>query len=170
MFDVEEITNKWCDLGFLEQMPENLKSIVALKYELVANHMLSNDSYMDDTTLSNSIFPIIYRIYKQGKTIPNVETFIRQTHGFFLNNREIMRDFPVFPGVDMEAEMCALFVEQWKSRKEIEPIKWVSKHKFSKKEKPIIEEELDPVSEPTDDTIINWWDRLKHFFRNLIKK
>ena len=59
---------------------------------------------------------------------------------------------------------------QWESRKEIEPIKWVSKHKFSKKEKPIIEEELEPVSEPTDDTVINWWDRLKHFFRNLIKK
>ena len=133
MFDIEEITNKWCELGFLEQLPENLKPIVALKYELVANHMLSNDSYMDDTTLSNSIFPIIYRIYKQGKTIPNVETFIRQAHVFYLNNHEVIQDLTAFSNVDMDVELCALFVEQYTSEKTIEPIKWINKHKFPKK-------------------------------------
>ena len=78
MFDIEEITNKWYELGFLEQMPENLKPVLALKYELVANYVVSHDSYMGNTTLSNVIFPIVYRIYKKGKTIPNVESFIRQ--------------------------------------------------------------------------------------------
>ena len=170
MFNIEEITQKWQELGFLEQMPENLKPLVALKFELTAEFLLNNDDYLDNTILLNLSFPLIHRIYRQGNTIPDLESFIRQLSMFIGTNREIIRDLSVFPGVDMEAEMCALFAEQWESRKEIEPIKWVSKHKFSKKEKPIIEEELDPVSEPTDDTIINWWDRLKHFFRNLIKK
>ena len=170
MFDIEEITNKWCELGFLEQMPENLKPIVALKYELVANYIVSNDSYMYNTTLSNGIFPIIYRIYKQGKTIPNVETFIRQAYGFYLNNREAIQDLSSWSDIDVEVEMCALFVEQYKSENTIEPIKWINKHKFVKKEKLNNEEVWEPVSEPTDDTVINWWDRLKHFFRNLIKK
>lgn len=166
MFDIEEITNKWCELGFLEQMPENLKPIVALKYELVANYIVSNDSYMDNTI----VFPIIYRIYKQGKTISNVKTFVRQAHEFFLNNRELIQDLSAFSNVDMEAEMCALFVEQYKSENIIEPIKWINKHKFVKNEKPNNEEVWEPVSESIDDTVINWWDRLKHFFCNLIKK
>ena len=166
MFNIEELIKKWQELGFLEQMPENLKPVLALKYELVANYVVSHDSYMGNTTLSNVIFPIVYRIYKKGKTIPNVESFIRQAHEFFFNDR----DLSGWSDTDVEAEMCALFVEHWEPQKGLEPLKWVSKHKFSKKEKPIIEEELEPVSEPTDDTVINWWDRLKHFFRNLIKK
>lgn len=170
MFDVEEVTNKWCELGFLEQLPEYLKPIVALKYELTANFLIEDElNYLNNNvTFTNSIFPVIYRIYKQGKTIPNVESLIRQVHVFFFNNREMIRDLNVYPNVDVEVEMCVLFVEQWESEKVIEPIKWVNKHKFVEKE--TIQEELGPVSEPTGDTVINWWDRLKHFFRNLIKK
>ncbi len=170
MFNIEEITQKWQELGLLEQIPENLKPIVALKYELVTICIVSNDSYLNSTMLQNTIFPIIYRIYKQGKTISNVETFVRQAHEFFLNNREATEDLSGWSDIDVEAEMCALFVEQWESEKVIEPMKWINKHKFVKKEKPNNEEVLEPVSEPTDDTVINWWDRLKHFFRNLIKK
>ena len=170
MFDIEEITNKWCELGLLEQMPENLKPSVALKYELVANYIVSNDSYMDNTTLPNCIFPIIYRIYKQGKTIPDVESFIRQLSMFIGTNHETIQDLSGWSDIDMESEMCGLFVEQWKSGKTIEPIKYINRHKFFKKEKPNNEEVREPVSEPTDDTVINWWDRLKRFFYNLIKK
>ena len=88
---------------------------------------------------------------------------------FIGTNRETMQDL-TFSNVAMESEMCGLFVEQWKSGKTIEPIKYINRHKFFKKEKPNNEEVREPVSEPTDDTVINWWDRLKHFFRNLIKK
>lgn len=165
MFDIEEITNKWVELGFLEQLSEQLKPIVALKYELTAHCLIDNDEYVSNTMLQSVIFPIIHRIYKQGKTISNVETFVRQVYVFFVNNR----DYPAHP-VDMEAEMCALFVEQYKPENTIEPIKWINKHKFVKNEKPNNEEVWEPVSEPTDDAVINWWDRLKHFFRNLIKK
>ena len=131
MFDIEEITNKWYELGFLEQTPENLKPVLALKYELVANYVVSHDSYMGNTTLSNVIFPIVYRIYKKGKTILNVESFIRQAHEFFLNDR----DLSGWSNTDVEAEMCALFVEQWESQKGLEPLKWVNKHRFIKSRK-----------------------------------
>ena len=131
MFDIEEITNKWYELGFLEQMPENLKPVLALKYELVANYVVSHDSYMGNTTLSNVIFPIVYRIYKKGKTILNVESFIRQAHEFFLNDR----DLSGCPNTDVEAEMCTLFVEHWESQKGLEPLKWVNKHRFIKSRK-----------------------------------
>lgn len=133
MFDIEEVANKWCELGFLEQMSENLKPIVALKYELVALCIVSNDSYLNNTILSSTIFPIIYRIYKQGKTISNVKTFVRQAHEFFLNNREARQDLSAWSDIDVEAKMCALFVEQWESEKVIEPMKWINKHKFVKK-------------------------------------
>ena len=170
MFNIEEITQKWQELGFLGQIPENLKPIVALKFELTAEFLLNDDDYLDNTILLNLSFPIIHRIYRQGNTIPDLESFIRQLSMFIGTNREIIRDLSAFPNVDMEAEMCVLFTEQWESENTIEPIKWINKHKFSKKEKPVIEEELEPMPEPTDDTVINWWDRLKHFFRNLIKK
>ena len=129
MFNIEELIKKWQELGFLEQMPENLKPVLALKYELVANYVVSHDSYMGSTTLSNVIFSIVYRIYKKGKTIPNVESFIRQAHEFFFNDR----DLSGWSDTDVEAEMCALFVEHWEPQKGLEPLKWVSKHKFPKK-------------------------------------
>ena len=131
MFDIEETTNKWYELGFLEQMPENLKPVLALKYELVANYVISHDSYMGNTTLSNVNFPIVYRIYKKGKTIPNVESFIRQAHEFFLNDR----DLSGWSNTDVEAEMCTLFVEHWEHKKGLEPLKWVNKHRFIKSRK-----------------------------------
>jgi hypothetical protein len=169
MFNIEELIKKWQELGFLEQMPENLKPNVALKYELASIFLMDNDGYLDNTMLLNMSFPVIYRIYRQGKTIPDVESFIRQLSMFIGTNRETMQDL-TFSNVHVESEMCGLFVEQWESGKTIEPIKYINRHKFFKKEKPNNEEVREPVSEPTDDTVINWWDRLKHFFRNLIKK
>ena len=130
MFNIEEITQKWQELGFLEQIPENLKPLVALKFELTAEFLLNNDDYLDNTILLNLSFPIIHRIYRQGNTIPNLESFIRQLSMFIATNREIIRDLSVSPGVDMEAEMCALFAEQWKPYKMIKPLKWIRRHKL----------------------------------------
>jgi PhoPQ-activated pathogenicity-related protein len=130
MFNIEELIEKWQELGFLEQIPENLKPIVVLKYELASIFLVDNDCHLDNTMLLNMLFPVIYRIYRQGNTIPNVESFIRQLSMFIGTNREIIRDLSVFPGVDMEAEMCALFAEQWKPYKMIKPLKWIRRHKL----------------------------------------
>lgn len=170
MLNIDELVIKWEQVGLLDGLPRNLKERLALKFELVAIFLMDNDGYLDNTMLLNMSFPVIYRIYKQGKTIPDVESFIRQLSMFICTNHETIQDLSGWSDIDMEYEMCGLFVEQWKSGKTIEPIKYINRHKFFKKEKTYPEEVREPVSEPTDDTVINWWDRLKHFFRNLIKK
>ena len=170
MFNIDELIVKWEELGFLEQMPEELKARVALKFELASIFLLNNDDYLDNTILLNISFPLIYRIYRQGNTIPDVESFIRQLSMFIGTKREIIQNLNGIYWVETEAEMCGLFAEQWNGNTVIKPLKWMRRHEFVKKEKPKNEEVWEPVSEPTDDTVINWWDRLKHFFRNLIKK
>lgn len=170
MLNIGEIIVKWERTGLLEGLPQDLRARVALKYELVAQCVIGNNTYFEINFVSTNIFPIIRGIYRSGKEIGDVETFVRQVHVFFINNRETMQNLTAFSNIDMEAEMCALFVEQYKSENIIEPIKWINKHKFVKNEKPNNEEVWEPVSESIDDTVINWWDRLKHFFCNLIKK
>ena len=132
MFNIEELIEKWQELGFLEQMPENLKPNVVLKYELASIFLLNNDDYLDNTMLLNISFPVIYRIYKQGKTIPDVKSFIRQLIMFIGTNRETMQDL-TFSNVAMESEMCGLFVEQWKSGKTIEQLNTLTDTSFLKK-------------------------------------
>ena len=130
MFNIEELIEKWQELGFLEQMPENLKPLVALKFELTAEFLLNNDDYLDNTILLNMSFPLIHRMCRQGNTIPNVESFIRQLSMFIGTNHETIQGLSAFPNVDMEAEMCALFAEQWKPYKMIKPLKWIRRHKL----------------------------------------
>lgn len=167
MFNIEELIKKWQELGFLEQMPENLKPNVALKYELASIFLMDNDiDYLDNNILLNMSFPLMHRIYKQGNTIPDVESFIRQLSMFIGTNREIIQNL----NTDNSLYLFDLFVEQWNGNTVIKPLKWMRRHKFVKKEKPKNKEVWEPVSEPTGDTVINWRDRLKHFFRNLIKK
>ncbi|MDB4326329.1 heat shock factor family protein [bacterium] len=130
MFNIEELIEKWQELGFLEQMPENLKPNVVLKYELAAIFLMDNDGYLDNTILLNISFPLIYRIYKQGNTIPNVESFIRQLNMFIDTNRETIQYLNGFHRVDTEAEMCGLFAEQWNGNTVIKPLKWIRRHKL----------------------------------------
>jgi len=170
MFNIEEIKQKWQELGFLEQITENLKPLVALKFERLTICILDNDDYIHNRTLTNIVFPIVHRIYKEGGSIGEVKNFIIQLDDWFIENRQIVSDLNLTNNIDGESHLCSLFVEQYKSENIIKPIRWVNKHKFVKNEKPNNEEVREPMSEPTDDTVINWWDRLKHFFCNLIKK
>jgi len=168
MFNISEIVAKWGQFGFLDGLPQHLRTRVALKYELVAHCLMNNDAYMEINFVSTNIFPIIRGIYVSGKEIGDVETFVRGVYEFYINNRETMQ----VHNVDMDCEMVILFVEQYKGldHEIFKPLRCVNKHKFVKNEKPNNEEVREPMSEPTDDTVINWWDRLKNFFCNLIKK
>ncbi len=155
---MDEIREKWEELGLLKDLPEHLKNVVAFKFETLTICILNNDDYIDNTTLTSLVFPIVHRIYRKGGSIGEVKDFIIQLDEWFIENRQIVSDLNLINHIDSESHLCSLFVEQYKSENIIKPIRWVNKHKFVKNEK------------PTDDTVINWWDRLKHFFRNLIKK
>ena len=130
MFNIEEITQKWQELGFLEQITENLKPLVALKFERLTICILDNDDYIDNVTLTNIVFPIVHRIYRKGGSIGEVKDFIIQLDEWFIENRQIVSDFNFINNIDSESHLCTLFVEQWESEKRMEPLKWLGKHKL----------------------------------------
>ena len=110
MFNISEIIAKWGQFGFLDGLPQHLRTRVALKNELVAHCLMNNDTYMEINFVSTNIFPIIRGIYVSGKEIGDVETFVREVYEFYINNRETMQ----VHNVDMDEEMVILFVEQYK--------------------------------------------------------
>lgn len=128
MFDIDKLVEKWGSIGLLDGLSDQLKRIAALKYEIVAIYLL--DKGLDtNNMLVSCIFPIIYRIYRSGKNITNVESFINDLHIFFINNRDNIDDLHVHD-IDVEAHLVQLFLENYKSNKSIEPIKLIIKHKL----------------------------------------
>ena len=103
MFNMDEIREKWEELGFLKDLPEHL---------------------------TNTVIPIVYRIYKEGSSIGEVKNFIMQLDEWFIENRQMISDLNLIYSIDVEYHLCTLFVEHWKSEKRIEPLKWVNKHKL----------------------------------------
>ena len=130
MFNIEEIKQKWQELGFLEQIPEHLKNVVAFKFETLTICILDNDDYIHNSTLTNIVFPIVHRIYKEGGSIGEVKNFIIQLDDWFIENRQIVSDLNLTNNIDAESNLCSLFVEQWKSEKGIEPLRRINKHKL----------------------------------------
>lgn len=130
MFSMGHIRERWEELGFLKDLPERLKNVVALKFELLTLCILDNDDYIDNVTLTNIVFPIVHKIYREGGSIGEVKDFIIQLDKWFIENREMVQDLNLPNSVDVEYHLCTLFVEQWKSEKRIEPLKWVNKHKL----------------------------------------
>lgn len=130
MFNMGEIREKWEELGFLKDLPEHLKNVVALKFETLTICILDNDDYIDNVTLTNIVFPIVHKIYREGGSIGEVKDFIMQLDEWFIENRQMISDLNLPNNVDVEYHLCTLFVEHWKSEKRIEPLKWVNKHKL----------------------------------------
>jgi hypothetical protein len=134
MFDIDNLIERWEDVGLLDGLPERLKGIVSLKYELITKIIVENDHYIDETHLLNCIFPIVYRIYNGGKVILNEEDFVSEVYHFFNTSTQLMREIEIsYPQSDVEAEMTAIFVERYDVNKEIkniEPIKWINRHKL----------------------------------------
>lgn len=132
--DLEEIIRKWDSVGLLTGLSEEYKSNVAMIYEKVAQILINDDSI--DTNLdfiTTTIFPIIYRICRKGYTIKNPRHLLIMLNEFIHDNREAITD-NAYSNVDMEAEMCAYFTEyycEWlEDNEEIEPIKYIIKHKL----------------------------------------
>jgi len=128
--DLEEIIRKWDNMGLLTGLPEGYKSNVAMTYEKVAQILITDEI---DNFITVTIFPIIYRICKKGYTIKNPRDLIIMFKEFIHDNREDIRD-NAFSSLDMEAEICAYFTEyycEWlEDNNEVEPIKYIPKHKL----------------------------------------
>lgn len=131
MFDIDNLIERWELGGLLDGLPERLKGIVSLKYDLITKIIVENDHYIDDTHLLNCIFSIVYKIYNGGKVILNEEDFVSEVYHFFNTNIQLMRELEInHPQSDVELEMTAIFVERYGVYKNIEPIKWINRHKL----------------------------------------
>ena len=132
MFDINELIEKWDSIGLLEFLPDRVKPNIVLKYELIAMYIVDNEDLIDNVMLTNCIFPMIYRLYYNGKRINDIESFVNEVEEFISENIESIQDLKSVYGFDVEAEMCSLFVQQYISDQkiEIEPIKWINKHKL----------------------------------------
>ena len=132
MLNISQLIVKWEKTGLLEGLPQDLRARVVLKYELAAQCVIGNNTYFENNSLHTSIFEIIYRIYRSGKKISNVETFVRDVHVFFINNRETMQDLAGWTNVDAEYEMVTMFAREYKGTDygSFEPVRWLNKHKL----------------------------------------
>ena len=131
---LEELIEKWDRLGFLDGLPEELKGNTAMTYEKAANILvIDNLSYGSGNFLVTAIFPVIYRICKTGLVIKNVPDLIQKFDQFITDNRQVMDDMHGMD-FDIEPEMCRIFSEDYcdwiKDNPEIDPIRYVSKHRM----------------------------------------
>lgn len=128
--DLEEIIRKWDEMFMLEGLPEEYKPNLAMIYEKVAQILITDEI---DNFITVTIFPTIYRIFKKGYTIKNPRGLIAMFKEFIDDHREAITD-NAYSSIYMEAEMCAYFTEyycEWiEDNEEIEPIKYIIKHKL----------------------------------------
>lgn len=132
--DLEEVIEKWGNLGFLDGLTEEFKGNTAITYEKAATILISDGPlYVSGDFLITAIFPIIYRICKTGLIIKNVPNLIQKFDQFITDNREVISDLHG-TNFDAEAELCSFFAEdycEWiKDNPEMDPIKYIPKHKL----------------------------------------
>lgn len=130
-----EIINKWLQTGLLDSLlNEELKPILAIKFETLAIYLIENAGNYEEHVLTVA-FAAMRRIYTQGKTIDDVSQFVRDLDNHFRSNRvrNMIQDLAgLDSNINIEAEMTTLFCEEYESdtKVKIEPIKWVKKHKL----------------------------------------
>lgn len=130
MFDIDELIIKWGNIGLLQGLPERLYPIVVMKYEVASMYLVDLDLDMNNWTMSSTL-PLIYRVYNNGRSITNSKFFVNEVRSFFNNNIQLIQDLSVHHNVDVEAEMCSLFIETYYPPvKRVEPIKYIKKHRL----------------------------------------
>lgn len=132
MFDIDELIIKWGNIGLLQGLPERLHPIVVMKYEVASMFLVDLDLDMDldmDNWTMSSTLPLIYRVYNNGRSITNSKFFVNEVRSFFNTNRRLIDDLSVYHDIDVEAEMCSLFIETYYPTL-VEPIKYIKKHRL----------------------------------------
>jgi uncharacterized protein YqgQ len=130
MFDIDELIIKWGNIGLLQGLPERLCPIIVMKYELATMYLVDLDLDMDNWAMSSTL-PLIYKVYNNGRSIGDPKVFVNEVRNFFNNNRQSIEDLSAWHTIDVEAEMCTLFIEtHYPPIKGIEPMKYINKHRL----------------------------------------
>jgi hypothetical protein len=132
MEDIDEIVNKWKETGLLEELPEYRKSTMALLCERMAKYIMGLDlgikSYGEEMT-ETIIFPIVYRIIKNGRHIDDVVSLYNEVVHYMNINKERIKEAQAtaYFNIDIEAEFTMMFVEEYLRRPQdpIKPLKHI---------------------------------------------
>jgi hypothetical protein len=130
--DFDEIVRICDNMGFLTDLPEDIKTHTALCYQKAAQIMVEEPTSVD--FLTTTIYPVIYRITKTGLKIKNVNDLIEKFKQFIIDNRGVFDDIHSVSNIDVEAQICIIFSEdyiEWiKDNPELDPIRYIPKHKL----------------------------------------
>ena len=131
--NLEEIVEKWSMTGLLDGLSGDIKIHTAVSCEKTAQIIIRNEEYYNGF-FTTAIFPVIYRICKTGLKIKNLPDLMEKFKQFIIDNRVIFDDMHTISNIDVEAEMCAIFsgdyIEWVKDNPELDPIKYIPKHKL----------------------------------------
>lgn len=122
MDDIEELVLKWRNLfdwgSFINNTVD--EQILALKMEMASRYIINlpynNDDSRSRRMIETSIMPIIFRIINNGGEIGEIPIFYDRLLLFYNRNMDTITDLRyVHSGIDVEAELCALFTQEYLS-------------------------------------------------------
>ena len=102
-YTIEEIIERWNELGFLDGFPEDKKEVLAMNYENMARYLIYNNEDNVEDSFSTIIFPVIRKItsvvpikfdsrmlvkYILGITIEDLEQYVSDTIKEYLKQNE----------------------------------------------------------------------------------
>jgi hypothetical protein len=135
--DLDEVINFWDNTGLLFELQGVIKINTAVAYEKVAQKLLNDDTIeiYNRGLLETAIFPVIYKICKTGIEIEDINDFVEEFNQFIKDNYHIIHDLHTVSSIDIEAEFCQIFAEdyiEWykENHPKIEPNKTIKKHKL----------------------------------------
>ena len=115
---MEEILEKWSNLGFLTGLGYNKKINVANAFEIAAKILITErnitDRYKEIETIT---FPILRRIFQEVNDEIDIKIITKNVINILdkLNSKKDMfLNLNTFPELDVEAEFCAVFSESYK--------------------------------------------------------
>lgn len=135
---MEDLVQKWRNVfGWENYIGDLDEELLALKMEEAARYILDLPYQQLDTPLKSTseslvetcIFPIIFRVMKKEIRIGDIQSFYDELINFFNQNITTIHEFQGHPHIDIEAELSAIFVEEYVERKRdpIIPRKFVKK-------------------------------------------
>ena len=130
---MDELIRKWEKTGLLEYLnSDELKCTLATKFEELAHYLIEYTGEYDFEEMVTTVsFPIVRRVYSQGKRIDNIPSFVHELNDYWTSGyvRGMIMEHHGVNGIDMEAELTAEFADKYGVDK-IKPKQWVTKHKL----------------------------------------
>lgn len=125
MNDIEELVIKWRSIfGWEEHLDDIDEQLLALKMETMAKFIIDLPYQSADNPITTNteklvetcVFPIIFRVMKGGARIGDVSDFYNELITYFNRHQSTLSEFHG-THIDMEAELCASFSEDYVLKK-----------------------------------------------------